>query len=258
MIEFISRQTDVLVCTNIVESGLDIPNANTIIINDAQQFGLSDLHQLRGRVGRSNKKAFCYLVTPPPSVLTPEARKRLKTIEEFAELGSGFQIAMRDMDIRGALATLLGGEQSGFITDIGFDAYHKILDEAIRELKQTEFKDVFADELNKATFAAPECTIDADVEMLIPDNYVSNINERLALYTELDNLQNDDQLKEFEVKLTDRFGPPPREVKELFDGMRLRKAARQLGLVKVQLRRGLMKGYTIEDPESGYYDFTSI
>lgn len=253
MISFIERKYDVLVCTNIVESGLDIPNANTIIINDAQLFGLSDLHQLRGRVGRSNKKAFCYLVTPPPSVLTQEARKRLKTIEEFAELGSGFQISMRDMDIRGA-GNILGAEQSGFIADIGYDTYHKILDEAIRELKQTEFKEIFKEEIQEEKTFTRESTIDTDTEMLIPDDYVSNINERLSLYTELDNIENDDALKAFEEKLIDRFGPVPKEVKELFDGVRLRKLAKQLGFEKLQLRRGIMKCYTIEDPESAYYD----
>jgi len=253
MIDFIERKYDVLVCTNIVESGLDITNANTIIINDAQHFGLSDLHQLRGRVGRSNKKAFCYLVTPPPSVLTQEARKRLKTIEEFAELGSGFQIAMRDMDIRGA-GNILGAEQSGFIADIGYDTYHKILDEAIRELKQTDFKEIFKEEIQEDKSFTRESTIDTDTEMLIPDDYVSNINERLTLYAELDNIENDEALKAFEEKLIDRFGPIPQEVKELFDGVRLRKLAKQLGFEKLQLRRGIMKCYTIEDPESSYYD----
>jgi transcription-repair coupling factor (superfamily II helicase) len=253
MIGFIERKYDVLVCTNIVESGLDIPNANTIIINDAQNFGLSDLHQLRGRVGRSNKKAFCYLVTPPLSTLTNDARKRLKTIEEFAELGSGFQISMRDMDIRGA-GNLLGAEQSGFIADIGYDTYHKILDEAIRELKATDFKELFADEIKKDQKFVTECTIDTDAEMLIPDEYVSNINERLALYTELDNIEDDEGLKAFEQRLRDRFGPVPRSVKELFDGVRLRKLAKHLGFERLQQRRGILKCYTVENPESAYYD----
>ncbi|MCY7409569.1 MAG: transcription-repair coupling factor [Chitinophagales bacterium] len=260
MLAFIERKYDVLVCTNIVESGLDIPNANTIIINDANNFGLSDLHQLRGRVGRSNKKAFCYLVTPPFSVLTSEARKRLKTIEEFADLGSGFQIAMRDMDIRGA-GNILGGEQSGFIADIGFDTYHKILDEAIRELKETDYKDLFEEEVTGEKKFVRECTIDSDVEMLIPDHYVSNINERLALYTELDNIEDEAGLKSFEEKLLDRFGPVPREVKELFDGVLLRKIAKHLGFERLQQRRGTLKCYTIENPESLYYDseiFTQV
>ena len=253
MIDFIERRYDVLVCTNIVESGLDIPNANTILVNDAQNFGLSDLHQLRGRVGRSNKKAFCYLVTPPLSTLTNDAKKRLKTIEEFADLGSGFQISMRDMDIRGA-GNLLGAEQSGFIADIGYDMYHKILDEAIRELKQTDFKAIFADDAKQEKKFVNECTIDSDAEMLIPDEYVSNINERLSLYTELDNIENDEGLKAFEQKLRDRFGPLPPAVKELFDGVRLRRIARQLGFEKLQHRRGVLKCYTVEDPESSYYD----
>lgn len=253
MLDFVERKYDVLVCTNIVESGLDIPNANTIIINDAHMFGLSDLHQLRGRVGRSNKKAFCYLLTPPPSVLTPEARRRLKTIEEFADLGSGFQISMRDMDIRGA-GNILGAEQSGFIADIGFDTYHKILDEAIRELKQTDFKDLFKDEMREEKSFTRESSIDTDTEMLIPDHYVSNINERLSLYTELDSIENEEALRLFEEKLIDRFGPVPKEVKELLDGVRLRKLAKQLGFEKLQLRRGLLKCYTIENPESPYYD----
>ncbi|MGB3076378.1 MAG: transcription-repair coupling factor [Chitinophagales bacterium] len=253
MIDFIERRYDVLVCTNIVESGLDIANANTIIINDAQNFGLSDLHQLRGRVGRSNKKAFCYLVTPPLSTLTSDARKRLKTIEEFADLGSGFQISMRDMDIRGA-GNLLGGEQSGFIADIGYDTYHKILDEAIRELKQTDFKELFADEVKAEEKFVRDCTIDSDAEMLFPDSYVSNINERLALYTELDNIADEEGLKVFDQKLRDRFGPIPKEVKELFDGVRLRKLARQLGFERLQQRKGILKCYTVENPESTYYD----
>lgn len=253
MIDFIERRYDVLVCTNIVESGLDIPNANTIIINEAQNFGLSDLHQLRGRVGRSNKKAFCYLVTPPVSTLTADARKRLKTIEEFADLGSGFQISMRDMDIRGA-GNLLGGEQSGFIADIGYDTYHKILDEAIRELKQTDFKELFADEVKEEEKFVRDCTIDSDAEMLLPDSYVSNINERLALYTELDNIEGEEGLKAFDQKLRDRFGPIPKEVKELFDGVRLRKLAKQLGFERLQQRRGILKCYTVENPESSYYD----
>ena len=253
MIDFIERRYDVLVCTNIVESGLDIPNANTIIINDAQNFGLSDLHQLRGRVGRSNKKAFCYLVTPPLSTLTTDARKRLKTIEEFADLGSGFQISMRDMDIRGA-GNLLGGEQSGFIADIGYDTYHKILDEAIRELKHTDFKELFADEEKAEEKFVRDCTIDSDAEMLFPDSYISNINERLALYTELDSIADDEGLKLFDQKLRDRFGPVPKEVKELFDGVRLRKLARQLGFERLQQRKGILKCYTVENPESAYYD----
>jgi transcription-repair coupling factor (superfamily II helicase) len=251
--DFIERKYDVLVSTNIVEAGLDIPNANTIIINDAQNFGMSDLHQLRGRVGRSNKKAFCYLLTPPLSTLSSDSRKRLQTIEEFSELGSGFQVAMRDMDIRGA-GNLLGGEQSGFISDIGYDTYHKILDEAIQELKETDFKDVFTEELSKQHNYARESTIETDVEMLIPDEYVNNINERLALYTELDNIKDEDGLIAFEYKLIDRFGAIPKQVYELFEGMRLRKISKQLGFERVVIKKSMMRCSTVDNPESPYYE----
>ncbi|MCY7362646.1 MAG: transcription-repair coupling factor, partial [Ignavibacteria bacterium] len=182
MLKFVDREYDVLVCTNIVESGLDIPNANTIIINNAHFFGLSDLHQLRGRVGRSNKKAYCYLLSPPLFGLPDESRKRLRTIEQYADLGSGFQISMRDMDIRGA-GNLLGGEQSGFISEIGYDAYHKILNEAIRELKHTEYKTLFAEQIEEKQEFVTDVQIDTDLEMLIPDEYINNINERLSIYT---------------------------------------------------------------------------
>src|SRR5438105_1158252 len=178
MVKFIEGEYDVLVSTNIIESGLDIPNANTIIIHNAHLFGLSDLHQMRGRVGRSNKKAFCYLLTPPSSVLSSDSRKRLAALEEFSELGDGFKVAMRDLDIRGA-GNLLGAEQSGFITDLGFDTYHKILDDAIQELKETEFKDLFAEELSeKAKLIVPDCVIETDLEILIPDDYINNATER--------------------------------------------------------------------------------
>ena len=250
---FIERKYDVLVCTNIVEAGLDIPNANTIIINEAQNFGLSDLHQLRGRVGRSNKKAFCYLLTPPFSLLSSDARKRLQTLEEFSDLGSGFHIAMRDLDIRGA-GNLLGAEQSGFIADIGYDTYHKILDEAIRELKETDFRDLFAEELQRKTEFIKDCTIDTDLEMHIPDEYVTNINERLALYSELDNLETEEELRQFENRMHDRFGPLPQQVKELFNGVRLRNLARQLGFEKMILKNGQMRAYFISNADSPYYN----
>jgi len=206
MLNFINRRYDVLLSTNIVESGLDIPNANTIIINNAQNFGLSDLHQLRGRVGRSNKKAFCYLIAPPIYMLPSISRKRMQTITEFSDLGSGFNISMRDLDIRGA-GNMLGGEQSGFISDIGYDTFHKILDEAIQELKTTDFKDLFFDEISKDPKYVRDCQIDTDIEILIPDDYVNASNERLSLYTELDNIENTDGLKVFRDKLKDRFGP---------------------------------------------------
>ena len=252
MMKFVNREIDVLVCTNIVESGLDIPNANTIIINNAHGFGLSDLHQLRGRVGRSNKKAFCYLFTPPLSSLPYDTRKRLRTIEEFAELGSGFNIAMRDLDIRGA-GNLLGGEQSGFISDIGYETYHKILNEAIQDLKETEFKDLFKDELlGKQSFVS-DCQIDTDIEMLIPDSYVKNINERLSLYTELNNLDTEEKLLLFRENLGDRFGPVPKEVDELFNAVRLSWLAKKLGFEKIVMKKGQLRCYFISNEESLYY-----
>ena len=252
MLGFIERRYDVLMSTNIVESGLDIPNANTIIIHDAQNFGLSDLHQLRGRVGRSNRKAFCYLITPPLSTLTQEARKRLTTIEEFSELGGGFQVAMRDMDIRGA-GDILGGEQSGFISEIGYDTYHKILDEAIRELKETDFKDLFKDEITREENFVRDCTIDTDVEMHIPDEYVSSVAERLILYRELDELGDEAAIEKYRQRLTDRFGPVPVQVEELFDGIRLRKLAKQLGFEKIVQRRGIVKCFFLENQDSAFY-----
>ncbi|OYX13099.1 MAG: transcription-repair coupling factor, partial [Algoriphagus sp. 32-45-6] len=195
MVDFINHEYDVLVSTNIIESGLDIPNANTIIINRAHMFGLSDLHQMRGRVGRSNKKAFCYLLTPPMSGLTPEARKRLQTLEEFSDLGDGFKVAMKDLDIRGA-GNLLGAEQSGFITDLGFEMYHKILDEAVQELKENEFAALFETDLaEKVKVLVQDCTIETDLELLIPEEYVSNISERLGLYSKLDSIKNEEELE---------------------------------------------------------------
>ena len=253
MIKFMEREYDVLVCTNIVESGLDVPNANTIVINNAHFFGLSELHQLRGRVGRSNKKAFCYLFTPPLSSLTSEARKRLKTIEEFSDLGSGFNISLRDMDIRGA-GNLLGGEQSGFIAEIGFDMYHKILDEAIRELKQTEYKEIYEEELNREQDYVRDCQIDTDLEMLIPDYYIRNINERLSIYTELDNVADEEKLQQFKTNLKDRFGDIPKQVEELFNGLRLRWVAKRLGFERIVFKTKKLKCYFIENPESYFYE----
>ncbi|CAG0906144.1 unnamed protein product, partial [Cyprideis torosa] len=223
LVSFIAGEFDVLICTNIIETGLDIANANTIIINNAHQFGLSDLHQLRGRVGRSNRKAFCYLFAPPLSVLTSEARKRIKTLEEFSDLGSGFHIAMRDLDIRGA-GNLLGGEQSGFISDIGFDTFQKILEEAVIELKETEFKEVYKDQLEKQKDRdyVRDTEVETDVEMLIPDAYINNIQERLILYTQLDNINNEEELSVFISSVKDRFGTIPKPVNELFDGLRVR------------------------------------
>jgi transcription-repair coupling factor (superfamily II helicase) len=250
MLDFIEGDYDILLATTIIESGLDIPNVNTIIINDAHHFGLSDLHQLRGRVGRTNKKAFCYLLTPPLSGLTREARQRLKAIEEFAELGSGFNIAMRDLDIRGA-GNMLGAEQSGFISEIGFEMYHRILDEAIQELKENEFSGVF--EKKEETEYVKDCQIETDLQLLIPDDYVTNIRERLSLYKELDSIESEEYLLEFQDRFIDRFGPLPREVSGLMNAIRLRWLARQLGFEKLILKNHRLTGYFISKQESEYF-----
>ena len=260
MLKFVNREYDVLVCTNIVESGLDIPNANTIIINNAHFFGLSDLHQLRGRVGRSNKKAYCYLLSPPLFGLPDESRKRLRTIEQYADLGSGFQISMRDMDIRGA-GNLLGGEQSGFISEIGYDAYHKILNEAIRELKHTEYKTLFAEQIEEKQEFVSDVQIDTDLEMLIPDEYINNINERLSIYTRLDNVENEEQLVLFKTELNDRFGKIPRQVEELFNGIRLRWLAKDLGFERILFKNRKLRCLFVENNQSVFYDskfFTTL
>jgi transcription-repair coupling factor (superfamily II helicase) len=253
ILDFIEKKYDVLVCTNIVESGVDIPNVNTIIVNNAHQFGLSDLHQLRGRVGRSNKKAFCYLMAPPMSTLPNDSRKRLQTLEQHSELGSGFQIAMRDLDIRGA-GNLLGGEQSGFMAEIGFEMYQKILDEAIKELKRTEFRSLFKDEINKQENFVQDCTIDTDLEILIPDRYVENITERLSLYTRLDNCDTEEELLEFAREMYDRFGPVPKQVEDLFDTVRCRKLAVELGFEKMLLKDETLKCYFVNKPDSPYFE----
>ncbi len=251
--DFINKKYDVLVCTNIVESGVDIPNVNTIIVNNAHQFGLSDLHQLRGRVGRSNRKAFCYLLAPSLATLPADSRKRLQTLEQHSDLGSGFQIAMRDLDIRGA-GNLLGGEQSGFMAEIGFEMYQKILDEAIRELKRNEFKEVFKEEITKQDDYVQDCTIDTDLEILIPDEYVESITERLSLYTRLDNCENEDELSQFHAELIDRFGPIPKQVEDLFDTVRIRKLAVELGFEKIILKNDAVKCYFINRPDSPYFE----
>lgn len=253
LFKFIRREYDVLCCTNIVESGVDIANANTIIVNNAHQFGLSDLHQLRGRVGRSNTKAFCYLVAPPLSLLPGDSRKRLQTLEQFNELGSGFQIAMRDLDIRGA-GNLLGGEQSGFIADIGFEMYQKILAEAMRELRTTDFKEVFAEELNRKKDYVFDCTIDTDLEILIPDTYVENITERLSLYTQLDDIESEEEMGKFATALQDRFGPIPPQVQELFTTVRCRQLACELGFEKLILKNQQMRLYFVNNPDSPYFE----
>ena len=251
--DFIDKKYDVLVCTNIVESGVDIPNVNTIIINNAHHFGLSDLHQLRGRVGRSNKKAFCYLLAPSLSTLPTDSRKRLQTLEQHSELGSGFQIAMRDLDIRGA-GNMLGGEQTGFMAEIGFEMYQKILDEAIRELKRSKFKDLFKDEINKQDDFVTDCTIDTDLEILIPDDYVGSITERLSLYTRLDNCETEEELQAFQDEMLDRFGPIPQPVTDLFTTLKCRKLAVELGFEKMTLKENILRCYFINRPDSPYFE----
>ena len=253
ILDFMDKKYDVLVCTNIVESGVDIPNVNTIIINNAHQFGLSDLHQLRGRVGRSNKKAFCYLLAPPMGTLPADSRKRLQTLEQFSDLGSGFQIAMRDLDIRGA-GNMLGGEQSGFMADIGFETYQKILQEAIRELKRKDFKDLFKDEISKQDDFVTDCTIDTDLEILIPDTYVESITERLSLYTRLDNCEKEEELQQFHEEMIDRFGAIPKPVEDLFTTVRCRWAAVALGFEKMSLKENTMRCYFINKNDSPYFE----
>ncbi len=253
LLDFISGKYDVLICTNIIETGLDIANANTIIINNAHHFGLSDLHQLRGRVGRSNKKAFCYLFCPPLSALTPDARKRLKTIEEFSDLGGGFHIAMRDLDIRGA-GNLLGGEQSGFISDIGYETYQKILAEAIQELKETNFKDLFKGELEKEKKFVRDVQLETDFEMMLPDDYVNSIQERLSLYTELDKISSEQSLAKFSEKLEDRFGKLPQATLALFDALRLRWLCKELGFERLLLKNKKMRCFFISNPQSPFYE----
>jgi transcription-repair coupling factor (superfamily II helicase) len=253
ILDFIDKRYDVLVCTNIVESGVDIANVNTIIINNAHQFGLSDLHQLRGRVGRSNKKAFCYLCAPPMSTLPNDSRKRLQTLEQHSELGSGFQIAMRDLDIRGA-GNMLGGEQSGFMAEIGFEMYQKVLSEAIRELKRTEFKELFKEEISRQDDFVQDCTIDTDLEILIPDSYVENITERLSLYSRLDNCETEEELQSMQGELHDRFGDVPQQVKDLFETVRCRKLAIELGFEKISLKDWVLRGFFINRHDSPYFE----
>jgi transcription-repair coupling factor (superfamily II helicase) len=260
MLAFIEGDYDVLVATTIIESGIDITNANTIIIDDAQNFGLSDLHQMRGRVGRSNKKAFCYLITPPQSVLTSEAQKRLKALVEFNDLGSGFQIAMRDLDIRGA-GNMLGAEQSGFINDMGFDTYMKILNEAVVELKEEDWykESIGEDENNdsKTVFSrqfVKETVIDSDLELLIPDTYVSSLTERLVLYRELDNITTEEELQQYESNLRDRFGPVPEAAKELINLVRMRWKAMKIGFEKMTLKNKKMICYFVSNQNSDYYN----
>lgn len=252
LLQFMNREYDVLLSTNIIEAGIDIPNANTIIINNAHQFGLSDLHQLRGRVGRGNKQAFCFLFAPPKSTLTQEAKQRLQTIEEFAELGSGFNIAMRDLDIRGA-GNLLGGEQSGFIADIGYDMYHKILDETVRELRQTTFKELYAATADESMDYVKDCAIESDLEMLIPDSYVKNSAERMQLYKQLNDVTDETQLDEFSAQLVDRFGKIPKQVQDLFYGVRIKWMATRLGMEQLIIRNKLLRCYFVANQNAAFY-----
>ncbi len=254
MLSFINNEFDVLVATTIIESGLDVPNANTMFINNANNFGLSDLHQMRGRVGRSNKKAFCYFITPPFHMITEDARKRINAIELFSDLGSGINIAMKDLEIRGA-GDILGGEQSGFINDIGFDTYQKILSEAIDELKENEFKNLYKNENKKTTKEfVKDIQIDTDFEILFPDDYISVISERLSLYSELSNINTTENLQLFESKLIDRFGELPIQVTDLLDSVRLKWAAKHIGLERLILKRDKMIGYFISNQDSSFYE----
>jgi transcription-repair coupling factor (superfamily II helicase) len=252
MLSFMNNEFDVLVSTTIIESGLDVPNANTIFINNANNFGLSDLHQMRGRVGRSNKKAFCYFITPPYHVMTDDARKRIEALVLFSDLGSGINIAMKDLEIRGA-GDLLGGEQSGFINDIGFDTYQKILQEAIEELKEDEFKDLYPTDHTKPKEFVKEVTIDTDFEILFPDDYVNSVTERLSLYNKLGTLEKEEEIKIFEGEIVDRFGEIPSEVSDLLDSVRIKWLAKDLGLDKIILKQKRMIGYFVANQQSDFY-----
>src|SRR5690606_7312858 len=261
MMACINHEYDVLLATTIIETGIDISNANTILINDAHNFGMSDLHQLRGRVGRSNKKGFCYLISQKSSVLTTEARKRLEALVQFSDLGSGFNIAMKDLDIRGA-GNMLGGEQSGFISEIGFEMYQKILNEAIEELKESEFKELFENRTTDSPLQFVTDTIlETDLEVRIPDTYVNNVAERLSLYQEMDSFKTMDELKIFEKQLIDRFGPIPEAVEDLLKSFELRWLAQELGIEKLVLKGGKLVGTFISNPQSPFYEtpiFTTV
>ena len=254
---FMNYDYDVLLSTTIVENGIDISNANTMIINDAHRFGLSDLHQMRGRVGRSNRKAFCYLLAPPKSSLTPEARRRLEALENFSELGSGFNLAMQDLDIRGA-GNLLGAEQSGFMEDLGYETYQKILNQAVTELKNYEFQDIYAEQMAQGNDISGEefvedCAIESDLEMYFPDNYVPGSSERMLLYRELDNINDDNDLEAYRQRLIDRFGEIPHEGLELMQVVPLRRLGKRLGCEKISLKQGKMNMQFVANPESAYY-----
>jgi transcription-repair coupling factor (superfamily II helicase) len=252
MLAFMNGEFDVLVATTIIESGLDVPNANTIFINNANNFGLSDLHQMRGRVGRSNKKAFCYFICPPYSMMTDDARKRIQALEQYSELGSGFNIAMKDLEIRGA-GDLLGGEQSGFINEIGFETYQKIMNEAIEELKENEFKDLYEAEDQPEKEYVKDLQIDTDFELLFPDEYINNISERLNLYNELSLIKNEAELQAYETKLIDRFGPLPKPAISLLNSIKIKWIASKVGIEKLVMKQGKMIGYFVSDQQSNYY-----
>ena len=251
MLEFINNEFDVLVSTTIIESGLDVPNANTIFINNAQNFGLSDLHQMRGRVGRSNKNAYCYFITPESRLLTNEAKKRINAINQYNQLGAGFNIAMKDLEIRGA-GNLLGGEQSGFINDIGFDTYQKILNEAVDELKTNEFKKVFSAK-TEGFRSIKEVIIDTDYEILFPNSYIPQIDERLSLYKELAKIENDNDLHSFKNRIIDRFGDIPTESVDLINSVKLKWVARKIGFEKIVLKNKKMICYFISDKNHEYF-----
>ncbi|MCR9265393.1 MAG: transcription-repair coupling factor [Flavobacteriaceae bacterium] len=261
MLAFMNGEFDVLVSTTIVESGLDVTNANTIFINNANNFGLSDLHQMRGRVGRSNKKAFCFFITPPYEVMTPDARKRIEALEQFTDLGSGFNIAMKDLEIRGA-GDLLGGEQSGFINEIGFETYQKILTEAIEELKENEFKELYEEvEGHKEKVFVKDIQLDTDFELLFPDDYINNITERLNLYTQLNEIKDEEGLLKYESELIDRFGELPQQAVDLLNSIRIKWIATHIGLEKVIMKKGKFMGYFIADQQSMFYQtaaFTQV
>lgn len=254
---FMNYDYDVLLSTTIVENGIDISNANTIIINDAHRFGLSDLHQMRGRVGRSNRKAFCYLLAPPLANLTADARRRLEALETFSELGSGFSIAMQDLDIRGA-GNLLGAEQSGFMQDLGYETYQKILTQAVTELKNDEFQDLYAEQIAQGEAISgddfvDDCAVESDLEMYFPDNYVPGSSERMLLYRELDNIERDEELEAYRQRLIDRFGPVPRQGEELMLVVPLRRVGRRLGCEKIILRQGRMQMQFVSNTQSAFY-----
>jgi transcription-repair coupling factor (superfamily II helicase) len=253
MLEFIRGDFDVLVSTSIIENGLDVPNANTILIHEAQNYGLSDLHQMRGRVGRGNRKAFCYLITPPFHALAAESKRRLQALIEFSDLGSGFHIAMKDLDIRGA-GDLLGADQSGFVNEMGYETYQRVLAEAIQELKEEAFAEEFKEEMNSQEHRwAVDCQIDTDLPLLLPETYVDSMAERLALYKELDSLQQDHEIPAFESRLRDRFGPLPGPATDLLLALKLRLKAQNLGIERISLKQGHLQAGFPGQERAAYY-----